>query len=351
MIRGKPGAAPASRDAVGYPEIAGGRKGRRLGRIIYLLLVSGLAVFLLTSLVGNLVTLKASGITTSDKFVVGAAYTARVNWVGPQPGDSVQAGQQIGALQSVEVMNNIAGLMERIGKLDMRQMELGQRRELLEGLKPVATARVTRARENVRRMSEGRAREAATSVFQSQVMREAFEAERDERNVTGELSALQNELTMLQSAREPLQKVLTEAERSYDGGRIAAPVSGVIAANVASPGQVLRAGEPVLEILTGPRFILAYLPIGRLFDVDIGEQVIVTNGVAVFTGRVERIDAVADNLPQEFRSAFGVQDRQQIMRIQTDEPLTLPYLARVEVASYWSLTHLAAIIKGWYARL
>lgn len=92
--------------------------------------------------------------------------------------------------------------------------------------------------------------------------------------------------------------------------------------------------------------MLAYLPNGRLYDVRPGEPVIITDGVRSVEASVEKVDVVADNLPADFRSAFGVRERQQVMRITAKSSLPFPYLSHVSVVSRWSISHFFAIVKN-----
>src|SRR5687768_12938824 len=74
------------------------RTTRRFGRVIYLGIVLALFLYLASIFVGPLLFLRADGMVTSDRFVVGAAYTARVIRVDIKPGDRVIKGQPLLAL-------------------------------------------------------------------------------------------------------------------------------------------------------------------------------------------------------------------------------------------------------------
>lgn len=322
---------------------------RRLGRFVYLALVIGFALYIISTLTGHLVVLNASGLVTSDRFVVGAAYTARVVETNVAPGGAVNEGEVIARLESTEVLSTMAQLAQNNALIEGRRQAVIKRQQVVEALIPVARRRLDTAQNGEVRLARDTTGETVSQTYRSTVLTEAFEAERDLATLESEAASMQTELATIDANLAEVQSAIEKTRQSYADGVVTAPVNGTVSATVASPGQVLRAGEPVMELMNGNQFVLAYLANGRLYDVLPGERVVMTDGVRTVSGRVERVDVVADNLPSDFRTTFGLHERQQVMRVVSDEELPFPYLSRVSVVSPWSLTHLLSRIKGGVA--
>jgi hypothetical protein len=104
-----------------------------------------------------------------------------------------------------------------------------------------------------------------------------------------------------------------------------------------------------VEIMTGPRFILAYANPGGLYHIATGDGVIATYGLRTLEGKIDTILPISANLPQEFQKAFRPKDRAQVIRISIrDETRAPPLLAKVEVSSD---TSLAANLLGMLQRI
>lgn len=322
------------------------QRARRLGRMIYLVSVIGFAFYLISTLTGHLIVLNVSGLVTSDRFIVGAAYTARVVETNVAPGDTVRKGDVIARLESTEVLSSIAQLAQNNALIEGRRQGIIKRQQVVEALIPVARRRLETAKEGEARLARDPTGDMTSQGYRSQVLSEAFAAERDLATLESEAASTGGELATIDANVTEVHAAIDKTRQSYADGVIVAPVDGTVSAAVASQVQVLTAGEPVMELLNGETFVLAYLANGRLYDVLPGQRVVITDGVRTLGGRVERIDVVADNLPSDFRSTFGVHERQQVMRVVSDEPMPFPYLSRVSVVSPWSLSHLIARVKG-----
>ncbi|WP_287065234.1 HlyD family efflux transporter periplasmic adaptor subunit [Mesorhizobium sp.] len=68
-------------------------------------------------------------------------------------------------------------------------------------------------------------------------------------------------------------------EHSFAGGKVSAPVAGVVSINVAYAGQSLVAGAPIAEILDATDIFVDWcIPNERLADPRIDHQVMVLFG-------------------------------------------------------------------------
>jgi len=309
-------------------------------------LITGFAVYLIARLTGHLVVLNAAGLVTSDRYVVGAAYTARVAEMHVLPGDTVVDGQIIARLESTEVLATLAQLAQNTAVIEAQQEAIMKRRRVVESLIPVAERRFAVAREGELRLAQEVDRNSVSQTFRSAIVSESFKAERDLATLQSELISSDSELASIAANLQEVRLATEATRQSYADGVVVASVAGTVSATVASLGQVLTAGEPVLELLNGSPFVLAYLTNGRLYNISPADRVILTDGVRTVDARVERIDIVADSLPVEFRTAFGAYERQQVMRVTMDAEMPFPYLSRVSVVSPWSPTHVVSWMKS-----
>src|SRR5205807_1958374 len=115
-----------------------------------------------------------------------------------------------------------------------------------------------------------------------------------------DLEALKAEKRVTESEIATLHEAFVEAEgavrdlrRLYDGGRMRAPIDGIVSRVVAEKGAVVRAGEPLVEIYGNSRFVLAYLPTGGLYKIAVGDRVNIKTGLHTVEGVVARVEPFA----------------------------------------------------------
>ncbi len=134
---------------------------------------------------------------------------------------------------------------------------------------------------------------------------------------------------------------------AYNGGRIVAPIDGMVGPKVPSIGAILRVGEPAADIYHGKSYVVGYLPTSRLFSVRENDSVIVSDGKMRASGRIVRLEAVADALPAEFQSVFSARERQQVVRVEMTDgrEAQFPIHGKVKVTGYMTPTNLVSIAK------
>jgi hypothetical protein len=140
--------------------------------------------------------------------------------------------------------------------------------------------------------------------------------------------------------------LIQELESIYDNGDIDSPAAGKIGPRIPYPGLVVRTGEPLLEILEGPPYVLAYLPTARAYDITDGDEVIVTDGAHRALGRVERQDNIAEKVPSEFQSQFGSIDLRVVFRVDFNGASPFPLLSKVRVVNPASPSNVMALMHA-----
>lgn len=320
--------------------------GQSFARRLYLWSVGGILGGLAWLFVGPILFLEADGLVMKERSLVSTDYIARVTNIHVKPGDGVKAGQRIVSVDSAETVEKIADLVTRLSQMTSREMQLKSRSESISTLLPVAKDRRARALENVQRMRTLLSKQLTTNTRLSEATRELFEAEKDEAQLRAEEFSLRDEMKAATASRQELQSLLASIRRMFNNGGILAPSEGIVGPKVASVGQILKPGDPALEIYRGDSFIVGYMPTSRLYSINAGDTVVVTDGTMRAKGRVVRIEAMAEAIPPEFQSSFRSVERQQVMRIEiADDAPHFPVYGKVRVVGLFTPTNVTSILK------
>ena len=324
---------------------------RRFGRIIYLAIVAVFFIYLARIFIGPFVTLQANGIVTTMRYTVAAAYTAQVDQVFVQGSQEVKRGDILVTLDSPEVLASIAKLTSDQASMRSRREQVEGRIRGVEALFPIAEARLAQSQNAAAEVTRVADRGLTSSTFQTGVMRDFYDAQREVASLQAESGSLKSELAGIEASLKEVDAALAQTKRAYGGGVMKANVEGIVSAQVPNPGAVFSAGTPLMEILIGTPYVLAYLPAGRLYTVAKGDPVVITDGTLSAKGRVERIEDMSDYLPPEFQTAFKPNEKQQIVRVIFEQESPFPIFSKISITSPWGLTHLAALFKTGVAHL
>lgn len=321
--------------------------GQSFARRIYLWSVGGILVSFAWLFIGPILFLEADGLVMKERAVVSTDYIARVTQVHVKPGDPVSAGQKIVSVDSAETVEKVADLVTRLSQMTSREMQLKSRSESISTLLPVAKERRARALENVQRMRQLLVKQLTTNSRVAESTRELFESEKDEAQLRAEEYSLRDEMKAATASRQELQSLLASIRRMFNDGGILAPSDGTIGPRVANVGQILKPGDPALEIYRGDAYVVGYMPTSRLYSINVGDTVVVTDGTMRTRGRVLRIEAMAEAVPPEFQSSFRSIERQQVMRIEmADAASGFPINGKVRVVGLFTPTNVTSILKN-----
>ena len=86
--------------------------------------------------------------------------------------------------------------------------------------------------------------------------------------LAGERDVIGREAADVRVAIEASQNAIRRLTELYGDGVINSPVTGIVGSLHLSEGSVVREAEPLMEIFTGPPFVLAYVP--ALYNVQKG---------------------------------------------------------------------------------
>jgi multidrug resistance efflux pump len=320
--------------------------GQSFARKLYFYCVVSVFALLGWTFTGHWFFLDAEGFVTKERTIIAPDYAARVLSIHVKPGDLVKPGMPIATLQSREITDVLAELSTRRATVSSREAQVVGRIETIRQILPGARERRRKAEDSKGVIASLAARQLTTALRVQDVQKELYEAQREESSLTTELAALNSEFKNIAVSRSEMDDAINQVQSTYNNGKVVAQIEGVVGPKVPHLGQIVKSGDPLIELYRGDMFVLAYMPIGRLYSIQPNDNVRVTDGQQTFPGRVDRIENVTDALPPEFQVNFRASDRQQLFRIVFDEKPLFAIQAKIKLSSNWSPQGLMAKAKG-----
>lgn len=314
------------------------RAAGRLVRIAYALAVLGVIGFFVAYFGAPLVFLSGPGTVSSPRYVVSLPYTVQISRIDVTPGARVLAGQQIAQVRSPQQDTIIATYMRALADIAGRSAELRVRERAARDSLEAAHAYQAVTEEAVERIN---ATAVGTVTFRVEVMRERALARKAVASQEAEAAEAVAQLAKLDAFSQQLRDALAEVERHFDGGRVTAPITGIVSTGLAHIGQSLTEGSPIAEILDpSDIFVDWYIPNERLFDPKVGYDVFVLFGNRRIRGTIAAILPVSAVFAGSQQVAVRERPATQIARIRFDPKAAAPALnATVRVhMHYFKLT-------------
>ena len=304
------------------------------GRWVYLALLAGLVLWLADLTIGRLVFFHAEGFVMRTRQEAAAPFTAKVASLHVSEGQAVDAGALLARLESPELARDLARLAIRIAELEAELTQVETRAVVLEEVLPFARKRADRAGAAIAELETDAGRKLVTSERLSSAAREEFQSQEELSRLGAEHASLKARLAQLGQALDQARGAYEAMRDQYADGRVEAPIAGTVATIPVSAGSVVRAGEPIVRILSGPSHVIAYTRPGAVFQVRAGQPVILRYGARTLDGVVEEMLPISAELPAEFQRAFRPRERAQMLRIGLPgEVPAPPLLTKVEVSS------------------
>jgi multidrug resistance efflux pump len=309
------------------------RAGQSLARRLYLgCLLAGFG-WLGYQFIGPLIVIDADGLVMQDREVVMPPYTAHVVSTAVRPGEAIGAGQRIATVISTQMLDIISELETRKEQSDSRDRQVTARMAAIDETLPTAERRRKAAEAAGATIDRAMSGGFTTAARSAETTRDRYDAAREVAALKAERVTLESERTALKAARGRVGEALAKALDLYRGGTVASPVSGTVGARVVAPGTVMAPGDVIADVNHGEKYVLAYLPTNRVYATRPGQEVVVTDGGNSQVGRIERIEAITDQVPKEFQSTFRGIDRQQVARVAIDNAAMFPLQAKIKVTA------------------
>jgi multidrug resistance efflux pump len=325
------------------------KRGRSWGRWVYLALVLGLGLWVLDSFFGNYIYLRAEGLVLRERVVLATQYPAAVRKLNVRQGWNVRQGKVVARLRSQYVEESLAKLHAQLAGVITSAAALSIRDKVNDALYPLAQNRYQIAR-HARINSEGLLSHGllAANRYSELVKDEVISAE-SQATLAAERDVIERETADVRAAIDASQGAISRLTELYGDGLVTSPVDGIVGSLDVSEGSVVRGAEPLMEIFTGPPFVLAYVPEGTLYDVKKGDHIRIGVGLASYYGQVGQIYNLAGQLPKEFQEAFQPVNRARLIRVEFDPPQDdlPPLFAKTQLsAAGWAPDWLRRVLQS-----
>ena len=300
------------------------RAAGRFVRFVYAVTVFGILAFFIIYFGRPFVFLSGPGTVTAPRYLVSLPHVVQVKTMKVVPGATVEAGQEIGTVSSPQVDGILATYMNALADIAVRRAELRVKVRVAQESLASTRSYLQLTEETIARIEET---SAASLSYRVDMYRERAQALRTLVSQEAEIAEATTQLADLDGFNQQIRGHMDAVERSFAGGKVFAPVAGVVSTGVAYAGQSLVAGAPVAEILDSTDiFVDWYIPNERLADPEKDDQVMVLFGNRRIPGTIIDILPVSDVYTGQ-QPEFG-RDRQatQIARIRFNEGASPPAL-------------------------
>jgi len=301
------------------------RAAGRLVRMAYSTGVFGVLGFFVVYFGAPFVFLSGPGTVSSPRYVVSLPYTVQVSRMNVTPGASLKAGDEIGQVRSPEQDTIVATYMQSLADIAGKSADLRVKaRVAKESLEPARSYQ----RETEDALERVEAMNSTTTTFRMEILRERASARTSVVSKEAEFAEASAQLLSLDALTEQIRDRLDGVERNFAGGRVSAPIGGIISTGLANVGQSMVAGAAVAEILDPSNvYVDWYIPNERLIDPKVGRDVIVLFGNRRIPGKIAEILPVSAVFAGS-QAQVALRDRPatQIARVRFDPGASSPAL-------------------------
>jgi len=230
-----------------------------MGLILYL-------VFLLGGCKSNRTDFDATGSFEVTEVIVSSEAVGRILSFDITEGKDVTAGEHVGVIDSLQLYLSKLQLMKNISSV--------------ESNKPNVSAQVAATQEQLIKQQTERTRienllqsEAATQKQMDDINSAILVLERQ---LTAQLSTLNNSVSSLNAQSSALEIQIAQIEDRLSKCIIQSPISGTVLAKYAEAGELAVVGKPLFKVADMKRvYLRSYFTSGQLTDIKIGQTVTV----------------------------------------------------------------------------
>jgi membrane fusion protein (multidrug efflux system) len=277
---------------------------------------------------------RAEGIVVGDFGYVSPEYTVTVLEVLVRNGQKVQRGEVVARVSSSRVSELVARLSAESSRLVSQMAQINAKASMIEMLVRGAEQRQQVVEGNYEALGMVKKRNLLPMLTENAVVDQLFKGTLELATLRAERQTMDQQVAQILAASRFTDQALTDIALLFDAGKMKAPMTGFISGIEAGPGSVVNPGQIVAELIGELRYVLAYYPVDRLYDLQVGRAVTIDAGVGnKFAGRISDLTPIAAKLPKEFQKTLAPQERQQMVRIEFAENTTkpLPYFTKVVV--------------------
>jgi membrane fusion protein (multidrug efflux system) len=302
-------------------------------RFMYLAALVSLLIWITSSVIGGYLYKSADGLVVGDAGVVSPEYTVTVLELLVRNGDRVKKGDLVARVSSTRVAEITATLSLQSSTLVSRMAEITSKAGMIDQLVAGAEARDRTVDANATQLREIRDRNLLPLLTDNAVAEQLFKGKQELAVLRAEKQTMAAQVAQIIAASRFTDQALVDIQTLFDVGRMRAPMNGYVAGVEAGVGSVVQPGGIVAELVGEQRYVLAYVPISRLYTLQAGAPVTIEIGFGKwFHGHISRVEPIAARLPKEFQRTLSPVERQQLVRVDFDPDQELPpFFSKVTV--------------------
>ena len=306
---------------------------RTVFRITYLVALVSMLIWITSTVVGGYAYKSADGLVVGDVGMISPEYTVTVLEILVRNGDKVKKGDLVARVSSTRVAEVTATLSTQSSMLASRMAEITAKASVIDQLVDSATTR-DRVIETANERLQGIKDKGFLPILtQTAIADQVYRGQEELSRLKSEKETMSGQVSQIVAASRFTDQALLDIQMLFDAGRMKAPMDGFIAGVEAGIGAVINPGSLVAEMVGLERYVVAYVPINRLYTLQTGTSVTVEIGLGKWLrGTISRIEPIAARLPKEFQKTLSPVERQQLVRVDLDKDVEPPpYFTKVTV--------------------
>lgn len=240
----------------------------------------------------------ASGIFESTEVVVSAEANGRIVALDVEEGDELEAGQQVGSVDSVQLYLKKVQLEASAQGIGSKRADIAK--QVAATREQVAKAERERTRcRNLLARDAGTQKQLDDAEAQLAVLKKQLEAQ---------LSTLERTNQGVSDEQRAAEAQIMQLEDQLRKCRVVSPAAGTVLAKYAEAGEVTAAGKPLFKLADLRHvFLRAYVSGSQLSEVKVGQSVKVyadegEDGRREYAGRVTWISGQAEFTPKTIQT-------------------------------------------------
>ena len=240
----------------------------------------------------------ASGIFESTEVVVSAEANGRIVALDVEEGDELEAGQQVGSVDSVQLYLKKVQLEASAQGIGSKRADIAK--QVAATREQIAKAERERTRcRNLLARDAGTQKQLDDAEAQLAVLKKQLEAQ---------LSTLERTNQGVSDEQRAAEAQIMQLEDQLRKCRVVSPASGTVLAKYAEAGEVTAAGKPLFKLADLRHvFLRAYVSGSQLSEVKVGQSVKVyadegEDGRREYAGRVTWISGQAEFTPKTIQT-------------------------------------------------
>ena len=256
------------------------------------------ALTLLLASCGNKNDFDATGTFEATEVVVSAESTGRILYFDIEEGDTLSAGRQVGAIDTVQ--------------LYLQKLQLERQRASIHSNRPDIAKQASALRSQIEQQERERSRVENLLNDGAATAKQLDDINASIRVLNGQLDALlsnlENSTSSIDQNASAVDLQIAQIEDRLAKCRFVSPIDGVVLVKYSEAGELAAAGRPLMKVADMDRLYLrAYFTSAQLADVKVGQEVTVVADYGddkqhEYSGRITWIASESEFTPKTIQT-------------------------------------------------